>query len=96
MAKIYIVVVNESIDDLDFACKDNKKRDVLKAFRSIDTAIDFMCEVYSARIEDLKRTGSSVEYCYINNQGGCIFWKNPMEQLYGVTDYIIIERELAD
>lgn len=95
MTKIYIVELRETIYDYGEG-DDSKNIEIVKAFKSRNAAKNFMNDCHNAYIKMLKEANANIEYQEIDDELSCIYWNNHGNRISGVTDYIILERELAD
>lgn len=96
MTKIYIVTFGESSECFADPDIGNDRYHIIKVFKSLDTAKNYVKELCEARVKELKEENEIIEYQGINDGGASIFWSSPEAQNYGVTDYVIHEHELAE
>lgn len=95
MTKIFIVKFSE--DSINYGDGDDRSdTDILKAFKSLDVAINYVNYCYNDCIKKLKEANADIEYQKIDDDGACIYWDKTEIKMSGITDYTILERELAD
>lgn len=96
MAKIYIVVLHQKMPTYQGDGSYENCEDVLKVFASLESATAYMIKCHENHIEAIKESGATLIKHGIDKIGAYIYWYNSKTLQCGITDFSILERELAE